>query len=282
MTQYGFETINRWAFRLCFGAVGFFWLMAGSLPGTAHAEYRAYELEVVDLYECRLNKRNPCRTTRINTAMSAYLYVKTHGGLDRMGALMIATWVCRGDTSRFLAVCPRPNPIKARFIQNDDVQIALEKHITNGWKGKVEVVYYQASVRSNVYGVRFPDRRNTYARYYEKDLRKPGAQSSAVQPARQPTLQPPAQPAVQEEQTAQGVPAAQGVEVTPEEAQQQPAPVQPGVVLPPGQAGAEQAAAQPGTQTTGQPAAQPAAGQPAGQPQQQPPAAQPAAPTGQP
>jgi hypothetical protein len=54
----------------------------------------------------------------------------------------------------------------------DSVRIALQKHITEGWLGTVEIAYYQASVRSNVYGVRFPERRNVYARYYEKDLAK--------------------------------------------------------------------------------------------------------------
>jgi hypothetical protein len=37
------------------------------LPHTAHAEYRAYELEVTDILDCKLNKRDKCRTARMIT-----------------------------------------------------------------------------------------------------------------------------------------------------------------------------------------------------------------------
>lgn len=142
--------------------------------GAAHAEYRAYELEVVDLYDCRVNQREECRTSRVLTAMSPELYVRTHGGGQRIGALLIATWMCYGDTSFYRAVCSRPPAREPRFSVGDEVVVTLGRHITEGWRGRVEVAYYQASVRSNVYGVRFEDRKDVYARYFEKDLRPAG------------------------------------------------------------------------------------------------------------
>jgi hypothetical protein len=145
------------------------------LATTARAEYRAYQLEVVDLYDCRMNKRKECHSSQITTAFDPNQYLLTHGGSYHIGVLMLATWMCYGDTSFYKVVCPRPLPRKPKFKQGDDVVITLKKHITEGWHGKVEVAYYQASVRSNVYGVRFPERRNVYARYYEKDIALAGA-----------------------------------------------------------------------------------------------------------
>jgi hypothetical protein len=145
------------------------WLL---LAAPARAEYRAYELEVVDLYDCRMNKRTTCQSGRVTTALDPQQYLLTHGGDFHVGVLLLATWMCYGDTSFYKAVCPRPVARKPKFNVGDDVVIALKKHITEGWHGKVEVAYYQASVRSNVYGVRFPDRRGVYARYYEKDIEK--------------------------------------------------------------------------------------------------------------
>ena len=163
-------------------------LLAGALPltGTARAEYRAYQLEVVDLYDCRVNKRQACRTGNVTTALDPQQYLITHGGPYHIGVLLLATWMCYGDTSYYKAVCPRPLPRNPRFKVGDSVNVALVKHITEGWNGRVEVAYYQHSVRSNVYGVRFPERRNVYARYYEKDLRQigaPGAPGAASPPA---------------------------------------------------------------------------------------------------
>jgi hypothetical protein len=153
----------------------------GLLLGTAaRAEYRAYELEVVDLYDCRANKRDPCRSTRLATALDPEQYLLTHGGPYHVGVLLLATWMCYGDTSTFRGVCPRPIAREPRFEPGETVRIGLEKHITEGWRGQVEVAYYQASVRSNVYGVRFPERRHVYARYYEKDLRKPEEPAAAA------------------------------------------------------------------------------------------------------
>ena len=167
----------RWALV----AAGLSAAVLQGMAGTARAEYRAYELEVVDLFDCRLNKREVCRSGRITTALDPQQYLVTHGGSYHIGVLMLATWMCYGDTSSFKAVCPRPPANKPKFSVGDDVQIALDKHITDGWRGKVEVAYYQHSVRSNVYGVRFPDRRQVYARYFEKDVRKAGTQPAAGQ-----------------------------------------------------------------------------------------------------
>lgn len=152
------------------------WLLAAAglaalwTAPAARAEYRAYELEVTDLYDCRVNEREDCRTHVVRTSFSPRLYVRTHGGPQRIGVVMLATWMCRGDTSFYEPVCPRPAPRDGRFSQGDTVRIALDKHVTQGWRGTVEVAYYQRSVRSNVYGVRFPERQNAYLRYFEKDL----------------------------------------------------------------------------------------------------------------
>lgn len=153
------------------------WLaVVAALPGAlpALAEYRAYELELVDLYDLRINKPETPRTSRVTTAMDPDLYQRTHGGPFHVGVMLLATWMCYGDTSFFRAICPRPAPKEPKFAVGDDVAVLLDKHITDGWRGKVEVAYFQHSVRSNVYGVRFAERRSVYARYYEKDLKKAG------------------------------------------------------------------------------------------------------------
>ena len=138
----------------------------------ALAEYRAYELEIYDIYDCRLNKRVTYRKTKLLTAMGPNLYQRTHGGPFHIGVLMLATWMCYGDTSFYNAVCSRPVARKPKFGVGDTIKIKLTRHITEGWLGRVEMAYYQHSVRSNVYGIRFPDRRGVYARYFEKDLTK--------------------------------------------------------------------------------------------------------------
>ncbi len=138
----------------------------------AQAEYRAYELEVADITECRLTKRNPCPSNIVISGLSPNTYANTHGGDRHVVALLLATWMCYGDTSNYTPVCPRPPPKKPRFKAGDAVQVALKKHVSGGWQGKVERAYYQRSVRSNVYGIRFARYQNLYARYYEKDLVK--------------------------------------------------------------------------------------------------------------
>lgn len=150
-------------------------LLAGLLAAAAapaRAEYRAYELEVTDILDCRLNQREKCKRFRVRTAMSPPLYTRTHGGEERIGVILLATWMCRGDTSNFDPVCPMPPPREPKFAVGDEVVVRLKKHITEGWRGKVEVAYHQASISANVYGVRFAERQQVYARYFEKDLAK--------------------------------------------------------------------------------------------------------------
>jgi len=155
----------------------YFWLLFGVAP--AYAEYRAYELEVVDIFDCQLKQRKNCKKFRVSTSMNPSLYAGTHGGSQRIGVVMVATWMCRGDTSGYRDVCPMPAAKKPKFNVGDDVQIALKKHITEGWKGKIEVAYFQRSINANVYGVRFSDRKDVYARYFEKDLVKAAAKPTA-------------------------------------------------------------------------------------------------------
>jgi hypothetical protein len=163
------------------------------LPQMARAEFRAYELEVVDVLDCRLNKRAQCKSAKITTAVSPDLYVQTNGGDDRINAVVIATWMCYGDTSEYREICPRPGPRSPKFNPGDDVRVTLKKHITEGWKGTVEVVYRDDFLGANVVGVRFAERKNVYARYFEKDLMKAdgGTGASAGTGAATPQQEPP-------------------------------------------------------------------------------------------
>lgn len=172
-------------------------------PAAARAEYRAYELEITDVLDCKLNKREKCRTGKIVTSMSPDLYVQTNGGEDRIGVLMVATWMCYGDTSGYKEVCTRPPARSPKFAVGDDVRITLKKHITDSWRGKVEVAYYQDDLRANVYGVRFPERQNVYLRYFEKDLEKTAPAAAPASPAAGPPGVPSA-PAAPAESPAAG------------------------------------------------------------------------------
>ena len=158
-------------------------MLLGGGAATVHAEYRAYELEVTDILDCRINKLEKCKRHKVPTAMSPDLYMRTHGGQERIGVILLATWMCRGDTSRFRPVCPRPTARKPKYAVGDQVRVRLEEHITEGWEGTVEVTYYQRSVNGNVYGVRFGNRQEVYARYFEKDLRKSTAAAPGKSPA---------------------------------------------------------------------------------------------------
>ncbi len=153
-----------------------------ALPRPARAEYRGYALEVTDILDCKLNKRDKCRTDRVLTSMNPELYVQTHGGEGRIGVQMLATWMCYGDTSGYRDVCPVPPPRNPKFNPGDEVRIALKKHITEGWQGKVELAYYQDDIKANVYGVRFPERQNAYLRYFEKDLERAAAAGPRAEP----------------------------------------------------------------------------------------------------
>lgn len=152
------------------------------------AEYRAYLLEVFD----HISEKR----WEATTGFSPDKYVNTHGGGNRLSVFTKATWVCYGDTSTFTAICEMPKPIKPRFKVGERVKITLEKHVTQGWMGVVELAYYQAGVKSNVYGIRFGDKRQLYNRYFEFNLEKfatnPVATSQATQPAQpqQPENQP--------------------------------------------------------------------------------------------
>ena len=106
------------------------------------------------------------------TSFSPADYILTHGGPDRIGIIIRASWVCYGDTSRRKKVCPVPKPINPRYKDGDRVQIMLDKHLTHEWVGVVENSFFRPELRSNVYGIRFPDRNNLYTRYYEANLRK--------------------------------------------------------------------------------------------------------------
>ncbi len=129
----------------------------------AYAEYRAYEIEVYD----RMERKSEI----IITTFSPNDYILTHGGDQRVGIILRASWICYGDTSHYKKPCPKPETIYPKFAVGDRVQIVLEHHVTDQWEGVIENSFYRPDLRSNVYGVRFPDRRRMYARYYEANLR---------------------------------------------------------------------------------------------------------------
>ena len=56
--------------------------------------------------------------------------------------------------------------------EGDTVKIVLKKHLTDNWFGVIENSFFRPELRSNVYGVRFPERGNLYTRYYESNLKK--------------------------------------------------------------------------------------------------------------
>ncbi len=130
----------------------------------AQAEYRAYMLDIYD----HIQKKKWVEIT----GFSPDKYIQTHGGGNRLSAFLKATWKCYGDTSRFIPACPMPKAIKPLFNEGDRVKINLEKHLTQGWVGVVELVYYQTGVKSNVYGVKFGQKRQLYQRYFEFNLEK--------------------------------------------------------------------------------------------------------------
>lgn len=160
----------------------------------AVAEYRAYLLEVYDHIEKKKWEEN--------TGFSPDKYITTHGGNRRISAFVKATWMCYGDTAHFKAVCPLPDPIQPKFQKGEQVKINLEKHITEGWVGTIELAYFQAGVKSNVYGVRFGKQRQLYNRYFEFNLEK-AAPVATPQPAENQEAATPVTPAEQPAQPAQ-------------------------------------------------------------------------------
>ena len=134
------------------------------IPFSAFSEYRAYELEVFD---------HITKTSRkIITSFSPSDFIQVNGGPQRIGIIIRASWICYGDTSLNKKVCPSPKAINPRFQEGDRVQIVLKKHLTDKWFGVIENSFFRPGLRSNIYGVRFPDRSNLYTRYYESNLIK--------------------------------------------------------------------------------------------------------------
>ena len=131
---------------------------------SALAEYRAYELEVFDKIA------NSSRT--VITSFSPSDFIQVNGGPQRTGVIIRASWICYGDTSLYKKVCPQPKAINPRFQPGDRVQVVLKKHLTDQWNGVIENSFFRPGLRSNVYGVRFPERGNLYTRYYESNLKK--------------------------------------------------------------------------------------------------------------
>jgi hypothetical protein len=134
------------------------------LSFSAGAEYRAYYVEIYDhILKTKWD---------LSTGFSPDKYITTHGGGNRLSAHVKATWQCFGDTSGFKKVCPMPKPIQPEFQVGELVKVKLDKHPAEGWSGQIELAYYQASINSNVYGVRFDSKRNLYMRLFEFDLKK--------------------------------------------------------------------------------------------------------------
>ena len=131
---------------------------------SAFAEYRAYELEVFD------HITNTSR--KLITSFSPSDFIQINGGPHRIGIIIRASWICYGDTSLNKKVCPIPKAIHPRFQEGDRVQIILKKHLTDQWLGVIENSFFRPGLRSNVYGVRFPEKGNLYTRYYESNLKK--------------------------------------------------------------------------------------------------------------
>ncbi len=134
------------------------------LAATAQAEYRAFELEVFD--------RTTNRSSIVTTTFAPDDYVATHGGPDRTGVIIRASWICYGDTSNGQKVCPIPQAVNPAFQPGDRVQVMLPQHLTDQWVGTIENSFFRPELRSNVYGVRFSERGGIYTRYYEAHLQK--------------------------------------------------------------------------------------------------------------
>ena len=149
--------IRKLVFRIAFGT-----LLLSGIP--AQAEYRAYELEGFD--------RVTNISQKVITAFSPSDYIAAYGGPERLGVTIRASWICYGDTASYKPVCPMPKAINPQFQEGDRIQIMLPKHLTDQWVGVIENSFFRPGLRSNVYGVRFPDRGNLYSRYYEAHLQK--------------------------------------------------------------------------------------------------------------
>ncbi len=138
------------------------WVGLFLFASNAKAEYRAY---LVEVYDHILQKKWDAAS-----GFDPQQYVATHGGGNRLSVLLKATWNCYGDTGQFRPACPMPEPKDPKFKVGDRVKIALEKHLTFGWKGTVEIALWRQDLKSNVYGVRFGERKQMYGRYFEFNL----------------------------------------------------------------------------------------------------------------
>jgi hypothetical protein len=134
------------------------------LTSEVHAEYRAYELEIFDQVE---KKREI-----IVTSFSPNDYILSNGGPQRVSVVIRASWICYGDTSKYQKVCPTPEPVNPRYKVGERVQILLQRHVAHQWTGVIENSFFRPDLKSNVYGVRFPNRKNLYTRFYEANLQK--------------------------------------------------------------------------------------------------------------
>jgi len=154
--------------------------LALATPRPVLGEYRAYLIEVYDHIAQKKWEEK--------TGFSPDEYILTHGGGNRLSVFTKATWMCPGDTSGYQPACPLPAPINPTFNTGERVRINLEKHITQGWIGIIELAYFQQNVNSNVYGVRFGDKRQMYNRYFEFNLEK--AEPSSPPPQPNPAVSP--------------------------------------------------------------------------------------------
>ncbi len=133
-------------------------------PSMALGEYRSYMLEVYDHVSGK-------KWTTV-TGLTPQKYMHTHGGAARLTAILLATWHCYGNTAQYLQPCKKPAAKAPIYKTGDLVEVTLKKHVTYGWRGIVIVSLYRQDWRSNVYGIRFSDRRRSYARYFEFNLKK--------------------------------------------------------------------------------------------------------------
>ena len=132
--------------------------------GVSLAENRTYLLEVYD----HIDKRK----FEIVTEFSPDKYLSTHGGGRRSSVIIKATWMCYGDTSGLIRPCKMPKPRNPIYKKGETVKVTLNKHISQGWEGIVELSLYRRDLKGNVYGVRFLSKKQMYGRYFEKDITK--------------------------------------------------------------------------------------------------------------
>jgi len=159
-------------------------LVLGLAPA-AQAEYRAYLLEV---YDHILQKKWDAAT-----GFDPSHYIAVHGGGNRLSVLLKATWHCYGDTSQYTPTCPMPETHQGLFKVGDQVEVTLDKHMTQGWKGVVELALWRDDLRANVYGVRFGAKKQMFGRYFEFNLKAtnpppPAATGNPETPAVAPAL----------------------------------------------------------------------------------------------